>query len=240
MQFGNQKKKSTHFQLPLKNEKFIAKPTMDPYTRHKHLMKHYKKLELEQEPKTTEIDILKQNHQFVRHDSSSTWAERLAEKYYNKLYKEYCLANFSRYKTGQLGLRWRTKNECIMGKGQFICANLKCHKTTLKSYEILFRYKEGGEVKREMVKIRLCKKCADKMNYGRKSREEQIEIENRDEKSEDEESAQDEGEKDDQESGNDDTKGENSETNLWAGPAEIEMETSKEEDMDKFLDSLLL
>ena len=34
---------------------------------------------------------------------------RMAVKYYNKLFKEYCIADMSRYKTGQIGLRWRTQ-----------------------------------------------------------------------------------------------------------------------------------
>ena len=33
----------------------------------------------------------------------------MAVKYYNKLFKEYCIADMSRYKTGQIGLRWRTQ-----------------------------------------------------------------------------------------------------------------------------------
>jgi len=37
------------------------------------------------------------------------WQVRMAVKYYSKLFKEYCIADMSRYKTAQIGLRWRTQ-----------------------------------------------------------------------------------------------------------------------------------
>ena len=39
------------------------------------------------------------------------WQRRLAKKYYDKLFKEYALADFSRYKEGKVGFRWRTEQE---------------------------------------------------------------------------------------------------------------------------------
>jgi len=35
----------------------------------------------------------------------------MAVKYYDKLFKEYCIADMSHYKSGRIGLRWRTQSE---------------------------------------------------------------------------------------------------------------------------------
>jgi protein FRA10AC1 len=40
----------------------------------------------------TETDVLKSTHKFIRSgESSDTWENRVAKKYYEKLFKEYCL-----------------------------------------------------------------------------------------------------------------------------------------------------
>ncbi len=121
---------------------------------------------------------------------------RMAVKYYNKLFKEYCIADMSRYKTGQIGLRWRTQacapaspprkqqgagegrcegpmllsaharmcsceqKEVFSGAGQFRCGNQACSGASdLSSYEMNFVYKEHGERKEALVKLRLCPEC---------------------------------------------------------------------------------
>jgi len=35
-------------------------------------------------------------------DDAESWDKRLAKKYYDKLYKEYCLADLSRYKENKV------------------------------------------------------------------------------------------------------------------------------------------
>lgn len=93
---------------------------------------------------------------------------KLAEKYYSKLFREYCLVNLTRYREGKFGLRWRTKDEVISGKGQFECGCLECKETGgLKTYEVNFKYSERGIDKNALVKLRLCDSCAEKMNYKR-------------------------------------------------------------------------
>ena len=57
------------------------------------------------------------------------WARRIAKRYYDKLFKEYALADLSRYKEGKIGFRWRTEAEVIRGKGQFICGNKRCNES---------------------------------------------------------------------------------------------------------------
>lgn len=48
---------------------------------------------------------LRTSNRFIRSDEDnddSTFEKRLAKKYYDKLFKEYCLGDFSRYKHGQV------------------------------------------------------------------------------------------------------------------------------------------
>ena len=50
-----------------------------------------------------------------------------------------------------LGLRWRTEQEVVRGKGQFICGARGCEfadNTAMSSYEVLFEY----EVRNSSVK----------------------------------------------------------------------------------------
>ncbi|CAG8693546.1 2517_t:CDS:2, partial [Racocetra fulgida] len=95
----------------------------------------------------SEFEILKENHKFLRSDeddeSELTWEQRLAKKYYDKLFKEYCIAELKYYKEGKIALRWRTEKEVIIGKGQLTCASTRCsEKVDLKSWEVNFAYVE--------------------------------------------------------------------------------------------------
>eukprot|EP01098_Paradermamoeba_levis_P013991 TRINITY_DN6546_c0_g1_i1.p1 TRINITY_DN6546_c0_g1~~TRINITY_DN6546_c0_g1_i1.p1 ORF type:complete len:158 (-),score=39.31 TRINITY_DN6546_c0_g1_i1:29-502(-) len=149
---------------------------MDAYTRHKKFINDYvlfygKKDELlKPNPKhRNDFDILREEYKFIRTEednNDSVYEKRIAKKYYDKLFKEYCLADLSRYKEGKVGLRWRVEKEVFCGKGQFICGNKICNEhNNLKTYEVNFEYKEDGEVKNALVKLRLCPPCADKLNY---------------------------------------------------------------------------
>lgn len=100
-----------------------------------------------------------------------TWEQRLAKKYYDQLFKEYALCELSRYKQGHIALRWRTEDEVVFGKGQFICASTQCEGAdNLTSWEVNFGYIEDGIKKNELVKVRLCPDCSDKLNYKTQKR----------------------------------------------------------------------
>ncbi|CAG8462818.1 15278_t:CDS:2 [Funneliformis mosseae] len=126
---------------------------LDAYTRHKLFMRDYVNFygnngQPSNVETKTEIDILKENH------------------------KEYCIAELKYYKEGRIALRWRIEKEVITGKGQFICASTKCSNTSeLKSWEVNFAYMEDGEKKNALVKIRLCPKCSNKLNYSKQHSE---------------------------------------------------------------------
>lgn len=70
----------------------------------------------------TDLDILKQNHRFLwdsddeSDESKLSWGDRIAKKYYDRLYKEYCICDLSRYEANKIAMRWRVEKEVILGK----------------------------------------------------------------------------------------------------------------------------
>ncbi|MED6241048.1 hypothetical protein ATANTOWER_020461 [Ataeniobius toweri] len=123
----------------------------------------------------TDQDVLRENHRFLWRDEDEedmTWEKEVAKKYYDKLFKEYCIADLSRYKENKFGFRWRTENEVVSGKGQFQCGNKLCgNEEGLKSWEVNFAYVEHGEKRNALVKLRLCPECTFKLNYHHKRKE---------------------------------------------------------------------
>jgi len=68
---------------------------------------------------TTDFDVLKRHFKFTwregEDDDQSTWGARMAKRYFDKLHKEYVLADLSRWKEGKVGLRWRVEREVGFG-----------------------------------------------------------------------------------------------------------------------------
>ncbi|XP_062174809.1 uncharacterized protein LOC133879988 [Alnus glutinosa] len=127
-------------------------------------------------PVKTDQDTLREGYRFIRteeDDMNPSWEQRLVKRYYDKLFKEYCIADMSQYKSGKIGLRWRTEKEVMSGKGQFICGNKHCdEKDGLTSYEVNFSYSEAGENKQALVKLVTCERCAEKLHYKRRKEKE--------------------------------------------------------------------
>ncbi|CAH3035168.1 unnamed protein product [Porites lobata] len=153
---------------------FIA---LDAYSKHKKMIndyilyygkgiEHYKR---DSSRDKTDLDVIKEEHRFIWNEEDnpeSTWEKRLAKKYYDKLFKEYCISDLSRYKENKVALRWRIEKEVIDGKGQFICGDKRCTETEgLRSWEVNFGYMEHGEKKNTLIKLRLCPDCSYKLNY---------------------------------------------------------------------------
>ncbi|RUS15858.1 folate-sensitive fragile site protein Fra10Ac1-domain-containing protein [Endogone sp. FLAS-F59071] len=95
----------------------------DAYTRHKKLINDYilfygrdpsKSSSEIADTVKTELDVLKENHKFIRDpdedESSATWEQRVAKKYYNKLFKEYAICELKYYKEGKVGVAWSFGN----------------------------------------------------------------------------------------------------------------------------------
>ncbi|XP_058744145.1 uncharacterized protein LOC131616737 [Vicia villosa] len=159
---------------------------LNAYDRHKKFIKDYVNFYGKEEksstlklPIKTDKDTLREGYRFIRSeedDMDPSWEQRLVKRYYAKLFKEYCLADMSQYKSGKIGLRWRTEKEVMSGKGQFICGNKHCNeKEGLASYEVNFCYFEAGENKQALVKLVACGRCAEKLNYKRQKEKEQLE-----------------------------------------------------------------
>ncbi|NXF99388.1 F10C1 protein, partial [Sakesphorus luctuosus] len=123
----------------------------------------------------TDLDVIRENHRFLwreEDEADMNWEKRLAKKYYDKLFKEYCIADLSRYKENKFGFRWRHEKEVISGKGQFSCGNKHCDEQTgLKSWEVNFGYVEHGEKRNALVKLRLCPECSHKLNFHHRRKE---------------------------------------------------------------------
>lgn len=116
----------------------------------------------------SDLEALRSEHKFVRsaeEDSrdGADWKVRLARRYYDKLYKEYAIIDLSRHELGLIGLRWRTEAEVIARKGDTFCATKRCDGgSPLSEFEVPFLYEEKGEVKLELVKVKLCTSCSAK------------------------------------------------------------------------------
>ncbi|KAG5670314.1 hypothetical protein PVAND_000590 [Polypedilum vanderplanki] len=158
---------------------------LNPYDYHKYLINQYvlkrpgdtrflhgsetKKIEYK-----SDRDIALENLRFIwnEEDKPKSWEEKLAKKYYDKLFREYCICDLTRYKENKIANRFRVEKEVINGKGQFTCGEKACSTTeNLKTWEVNFSYIENQEKKNALVKIRLCETCSEKLNYHSKKRE---------------------------------------------------------------------
>ncbi|CAH8614818.1 unnamed protein product [Schistosoma rodhaini] len=156
---------------------------LDAFERHKKLVNDYlqyyggswKDFQRDTSKDKTDIDVIKEHGRFLwsEEDEATSWSDRLAKKYWEKLFKEYCLIDLSRYKENKFGMRWRLEKEVISGKGQFTCGNVACPAGSerLRSWEVNFVYQERGERRNALVKIRLCPPCSEKLNYRYRRRD---------------------------------------------------------------------
>ncbi|PQP98951.1 protein FRA10AC1 isoform X2 [Prunus yedoensis var. nudiflora] len=150
---------------------------LNAYDRHKKFVKDYVSFYGREEsshvklPVKTDQDTLREGYRFIRSeedDMDRSWEQRLVKRYYDKLFKEYCIADMSHYKSGKIGLRWRTEKEVVSGKGQFVCGNKHCDvKEGLASYEVNFSYFEAGENKQALVKLMFRKASLQKTERER-------------------------------------------------------------------------
>lgn len=120
----------------------------------------------------SDADVLRDTFRFIRSERDdaelNSWEARLARRYYAKLYREFALADLSRYREGALGLRWRTQAEVVRGRGQFSCGAIGCdQREDLATFEVPFRYREAGQERAALVKLRLCSTHARQLNYTR-------------------------------------------------------------------------
>lgn len=84
---------------------------MNPYEVHKALINDYllrrpgdtKLMRRDSSGDRTDLDVLRNNHKFLwEEESPQTWEAQFAKKYYDKLFKEYCIGDLSRYKENKV------------------------------------------------------------------------------------------------------------------------------------------
>ncbi|XP_075389686.1 protein FRA10AC1 isoform X2 [Tenrec ecaudatus] len=232
---------------------------MDAYQRHRKFVNDYilyyggKKEDFRRvgENDQTDLDVIRENHRFLWNEEDEldmTWEKRLAKKYYDKLFKEYCIADLSRYKENKFGFRWRVEKEVISGKGQFFCGNKRCDvKEGLKSWEVNFGYTEQGEKRNALVKLRLCQDCSFKLNFHHRKKEVKLKTRNSKTKKGGEESSHKKSRLSCEEEtcprkckGNSDEEGSASDSELWKGPLPETDEKSQEEEFDEYFQDLFL
>ncbi|XP_022960520.1 protein FRA10AC1 isoform X2 [Cucurbita moschata] len=141
---------------------------LNAYDRHKKFMHDYvhfygkNKSREENFPIKTDQDTLREGYRFIRSeedDMDTSWEQKLVKRYYDKLFKEYCIADMTQYKSGK-----------------FICGNKHCdEKDGLASYEVNFSYFEAGENKQALVKLVTCERCSKKLHYKRNKEKEKLE-----------------------------------------------------------------
>lgn len=257
---------------------------LDAYSRHKELINNYL-LTVPGATKTVlardtsrdrnDKDVIRENHRFLWDESSSSaqlnWEQRLAKRYYDKLFKEYCIASLERYQENKIALRWRVEKEVLEGKGQFICGARRCPvRADLSSWEVNFAYVEDGAKKSALVKLRLCPDCSIKLNYhhrrrkaqpktrrpskrhrthrsrGEKKTEEEEEAElewaekkpSKKRRTDDSDGVKEEPESEEASAAK--SAAESGGAEVWSGPAPVEEEKSREDEIDEFLQDLFL
>lgn len=246
--------------------------SLSAYDRHKQLVNDYvlyfpgatSRLQRDTSRDRRDIDVIRANHKFLWDEEGSesfkkpeemTWGQRLAQKYYEKLFKEYCICDVSRYKENKVAMRWRTEAEVMAGKGQFVCGSRKCNENAvLRTWEVNFGYMEEGRKKNALVKVRLCPDCSYKLNYFHKKKEvtkhSKKQKKRKRRHSSDSEFQDETGlsqrerdllEKkkklDEEQSEKKDAK---KASEIWSAPVETEQEKSREEDFSEYLEDLFM
>ncbi|KAL1476648.1 hypothetical protein MTO96_036357 [Rhipicephalus appendiculatus] len=181
---------------------------LDAYTRHKKLINDY----LLCYPGST--SKLKRDTSRDRTD----FDKQLAKRYYDKLFKEYCICDLTYYQANKIAMRWRTEQELIAGKGQFSCGDRHCKEASgLRTWEVNFAYFENNEKKNALVKLRLCKECSFKLNYRFQRKELTKSATTKRKK-----------------------KPKMPEESVWSKPSTAEEEKSQEEEFDSYLADMFL
>jgi len=264
--------------------------TQSAFDRHKQLVNNYllyygkNKTVFKRDKKKfkRDIDIVKENHRFLWEDDEGEelnekdlkWEQRVAKKYWDKLFTEYAICDLTYFKKNRIAFRWRIEKEVVSGKGQFICAQKKVcsEKEGLRTWEVNFGYVEDEKPKYALVKVRLCATCSAKLNANKKHREvireknrllllkdqesqidtEREKLRNQKRKKELDEKAKSSSESkkqrltdkeqkekiklDEEELGADNKE----KSDIWKGPATVDEEKSKEQEMDDYFEDLFM
>ncbi|XP_071266186.1 protein FRA10AC1 isoform X2 [Salvelinus alpinus] len=184
----------------------------------------------------SDLDVVRENHRFLWRDEDEeemTWEKELAKKYYDKLFKEYCIADLSRYKENKFGFRWRVEKEVVSGKG--LCP--EC------SFKLNYHHK-----RKEVIAKRKRPKSSEENEVepqSKRAKKGSKKHKNKHKKRQKDHSSPSNSEDDSQES--DKAEGEHSEepdslseADHWKGPAPTMEEKSSEEKFDEYFEDMFL
>ncbi|XP_039250346.2 protein FRA10AC1-like [Styela clava] len=229
---------------------------MDAYSRHKKFVNDYliyyggKPEDFKMPSRTylSDNEVIKNNNQFIWDDEGNSsdnmnYEKKLAKKYWDKLFKEYAIADLTYFKENKIALRWRIEKEVVVGKGQFSCGNKKCNEESgLRSWEVNFAYIESGEKKNALVKLRLCPECSYKLNFHHKKREvtrKKLKKESKKSKKHKKKSRQDPSSSvKNPTSPKGVEKGSSTEEDIWSQPVKVDLEKTREEEFDKYFEDM--
>ncbi|XP_061765576.1 protein FRA10AC1 isoform X2 [Nerophis ophidion] len=185
----------------------------------------------------TDSDVLRENHRFLWRDEDEedmTWEKKLAKKYYDKLFKEYCIADLSRYKENKFGFRWRTESEVVSGKGLCPECSFKLNyhhkRKEVKAKKSVPQLSEENQepLEKKTKKKKKRSSSHSKKHKHKRRRDSSISCSSSDEsqdKGSDPEDKPVEGQ---------------SESEHWRGPAPAVEEKSREEEFDEYFEDLFL
>ncbi|CAF3791358.1 unnamed protein product [Rotaria sp. Silwood1] len=113
---------------------------MNAYERHKRLVNDYVRYYSKEKSfdtifkrdtsnDRTDLDIIRNEHRFLWDEEEDgpdeTWEKRLAKKYYDKLFKEYCICDLSHWQEKKIAMRWRIDREVVSGKVKEVIPKVK-------------------------------------------------------------------------------------------------------------------
>ncbi|XP_050922259.1 protein FRA10AC1 isoform X2 [Lates calcarifer] len=186
----------------------------------------------------TDLEVLRENHRFLWRDEDEedmTWEKELAKKYYDKLFKEYCIADLSRYKENKFGFRWRTENEVVSGKGLCPECSFKLnyhHKR--KEVKVKTKTKRLSQENQEPPQKKKKKKRTRSSSHSKKHKHKR----HRDRSTSS--SSSEESLNSDKDSEAEDEPEGQSEADHWRGPAPAVEEKSREEEFDEYFEDMFL
>jgi protein FRA10AC1 len=100
----------------------------------------------------TDLDVLLEHHRFIWEDdddqgedgkSSLSWGQRLAKKYYERLYREYCICDLSRYDENKVRLSQANLTRLIC---DYFGRTMTHWRLTFSELQIAMRWRTEKEV----------------------------------------------------------------------------------------------
>lgn len=128
--------------------------------------------------------LLRQQYKFVRDEDDKAEVDPVTRRFEAALFRDFVVADLSRHKEGRVGLRWRTAEEVVAGKGERFCGERGCQVAVgLVTLELPFSYTENdGTSRTTLVRLVACDVHHQQLLDARKAKKEQDDAENAEKK----------------------------------------------------------